>query len=170
LVPTRRAFARRPPRFSGTNSASRHVLDLGTGSGVLAIAAARALRRPILATDIDADAVRIARDNARLNRAAGIIRFCRANGVAAPTIGRRAPLELAFANILLAPLQKLARLLTQSVAPGGRIVLSGVLASQANAALAAYRAFPLERRIVLDGWTTLVLKRGPAVARHGRHP
>jgi len=170
LVPTRRAFARRPPRFSGTNSASRHVLDLGTGSGVLAIAAARALRRPILATDIDADAVRIARDNARLNRAAGIIRVCRANGVAAPTIGRRAPLELAFANILLAPLQKLARLLTQSVAPGGRIVLSGVLASQANAALAAYRAFPLERRIVLDGWTTLVLKRGSAVARHGRHP
>jgi len=169
LVPARRAFARRPAR-RGRNSASRRVLDLGTGSGVLAIAAARALRRPILATDIDADAVRIARDNARLNRAGGIIRVCRANGVAAPTIGRRAPLELVFANILLAPLQKLARPLIQSIAPGGRIVLSGVLASQANAALAAYRAFPLERRIVLDGWMTLVLKRGPAVARHGRHP
>jgi ribosomal protein L11 methyltransferase len=148
----------------------RRVLDLGTGSGVLAIAAARALRRPILATDIDAAAVHIARDNAQLNRAGGTIRVYHANGVLAPAIRRRAPFSLAFANILLAPLQKLARPLTQSIAPGGRVVLSGVLASQANAALAAYRAFPLERRILLDGWTTLVLKRGPAVARHGRRP
>jgi ribosomal protein L11 methyltransferase len=77
------------------------VLDLGTGSGVLAIAAARALHRPILAIDIDANAVRIARDNAMLNRAAGTIQVCRANGVAAPAIRRRAPFDLAFANILL---------------------------------------------------------------------
>jgi len=149
---------------------ARRFLDLGTGSGVLAIAAARALRRPILATDIDADAVRIARDNARLNRAGGLIRVCRANGVAALAIRLRAPFDLAFANILLAPLQKLAAPLTRLTAPGGRIVLSGVLASQANAALAAYRELALERRIVLDGWTTLVLKRGHAVARHGRRP
>ena len=169
-IAARRAFARRPPPFRGRNSVLRRILDLGTGSGVLAIAAARTLRRPILATDIDADAVRVARDNARLNRAGGMLRVCHANDVAAPGIRLRAPFSLAFANILLGPLQKLARPLTRSIAPGGRIVLSGVLASQANAALAAYRAFALERRIVLDGWATLVLKRGAAVARHERRP
>jgi ribosomal protein L11 methyltransferase len=145
----------------------RRILDLGTGSGVLAIAAARALRIPILATDIDANAVRIARGNARLNRAAGAIQVCRANGVVAPTIRGRAPFDLAFANILLGPLQRLAAPLNRLIAPGGRIVLSGVLQSQAKAALAAYHELILERRIVIDGWTTLVLKR-PAVARRER--
>jgi ribosomal protein L11 methyltransferase len=146
----------------------RRILDLGTGSGLLAIAAARALRQPILATDIDANAVRIAQDNARINRTGAAIRVYRANGVAAPTISLRAPFDLAFANILLAPLQRLAAPLTRLIAPGGRIVLSGVLESQAKAALAAYHELTLERRIVLDGWTTLVLKR-PAVTRRGRH-
>jgi ribosomal protein L11 methyltransferase len=150
-------------------SPPRRVLDLGTGSGVLAIAAARALRCPILATDIDAEAVRIAQDNARLNRAGGKIHVCRANGVTAATIRRRAPFDLAFANILLGPLQRLAAPLTQLIAPGGRIVLSGVLQSQAKAAVAAYHELTLERRIVLDGWTTLVLRR-PAAARRERHP
>jgi ribosomal protein L11 methyltransferase len=156
-------------RRRGRNLASRRILDLGTGSGVLAIAAARALRRPILATDIDANAVRIARDNVLLNRAAPTIHVHRANGVAAPAIRQRAPFDLAFANILLGPLQRLAAPLSRLIAPGGRIVLSGVLASQAKAALAAYHELTLERRIVLDGWTTLVLKR-PAVARGERRP
>jgi len=150
-------------------SPRRRILDLGTGSGVLAIAAARALRRPILATDIDANAVRIARGNARLNRAAGAIKVCRANGVATPTIRLRAPFDLTFANILLGPLQRLAAPLTQLISPGGRLVLSGVLQPQAKAALAAYHELILERRIVIDGWTTLVLKR-PAVARRERRP
>jgi ribosomal protein L11 methyltransferase len=150
-------------------SPPRRILDLGTGSGVLAIAAARALRRPILATDIDANAVRIAQDNVRLNRAGGTIHVCRANGVAALAIRRRAPFDLVFANILLGPLQRLAGPLTQLIAPGGRIVLSGVLQSQAKAALAAYHEWTLERRIVLDCWTTLVLKR-PTVARRERRP
>jgi ribosomal protein L11 methyltransferase len=148
-------------------SPPRRILDLGTGSGVLAIAAARALRIPILATDIDANAVRVARGNARLNRAAGATQVCRANGVAAPTIRGRAPFDLAFANILLGPLQRLAAPLNRLIAPGGRIVLSGVLQSQAKAALAAYHELILERRIVIDGWTTLVLKR-PAVDRRER--
>jgi ribosomal protein L11 methyltransferase len=148
-------------------SLPRRILDLGTGSGVLAIAVARALRRPTLATDIDADAARIARANARLNRAVNAIQICRANGVAAPAIRARAPFDLAFANILLGPLQRLAAPLNRLIAPGGRIVLSGVLQSQANAALAAYHELILERRIVIDGWTTLVLKR-PAVARRER--
>jgi ribosomal protein L11 methyltransferase len=135
------------------------VLDLGTGTGVLAIAAARSLRRRVLATDIDAQAVRVARDNVRLNRAAGLIRVCRANGLAAPDIRGGAPFDLVFANILLGQLQQLAAPLRAIVAPRGRVVVSGVLKSQANAALAAYRKFTLERRIDLEGWTTLVLRR-----------
>jgi ribosomal protein L11 methyltransferase len=150
-------------------SRPRRVLDLGAGSGVLAIAAARALHRPILATDIDAKAVRIAQDNTRHNRCGGTIRVCRANGVAASIIRERAPFDLAFANILLGPLQRLAAPLTRLIAPGGHVVLSGVFQSQANAALAAYRELTLERRITIDGWTTLVLKR-PALACRERRP
>jgi ribosomal protein L11 methyltransferase len=144
------------------------VLDLGTGSGVLAIAAARSLRRRVLASDIDAHAVRIARDNARLNRGGGLVRVCRADGLAAADIRAAAPFDLVFANILLAPLQKLAASLTGIVAPRGRIILSGLLNAQANAVLAAYPHFALERRIVIDGWTTLVLKRSATLPCRGR--
>jgi ribosomal protein L11 methyltransferase len=137
----------------------RRILDLGTGSGVLAIAAARALRQPVLATDIDGSAVRAARANAALNRAGGFVEVIKADGVTAPKLRERAPYDLIFANILLRPLQRLATPLMRLTAPGARIVLSGLLASQANAAIAAYRGFALERRIDLDGWTTLVLVR-----------
>jgi ribosomal protein L11 methyltransferase len=139
------------------------ILDLGTGSGVLAIAAARAFRGRVLASDIDAHAVRIARDNARFNRSAALVQVCRADGVAAADIRGGAPFDLVFANILLTPLQRLAAPLTRIVAPRGRIILSGLLKSQAVAARAAYRHFTLERRITLDGWTTLVLRRSAAL-------
>jgi ribosomal protein L11 methyltransferase len=145
---------------SHAGGAAPKILDLGTGSGVLAIAAARALHRRILATDIDAAAVRVARANARLNRVGPLIEVVCAAGVTAPAIRARAPFDLVFANILLEPLQRLAAPLTGIVTSGGRVVLSGLLAAQANAARAAYRGFRLERRIGLDGWTTLVLKRG----------
>jgi len=161
----RSAFARRPPPFRGRNF---RVLDLGTGTGVLAIAAARGLRRHVLASDIDAQAVRVARDNVRLNRAAGLVRVYRANGLAAPDIRGGAPFDLVFANILLGTLQQLAAPLRAMVAPRGRVVLSGVLKSQANAALASYRKLTLERRIELDGWTTLVLKRRSTLPWRGR--
>jgi ribosomal protein L11 methyltransferase len=137
----------------------RRILDLGTGSGVLAIAAARSFRRGVLATDIDALAVRIARDNAQLNRVGNLVCVRRANGIDLPALRARTPFDLVLANILLTPLQKLASPLSAAVAAGGRVVLAGLLKSQANAALAAYRQFTLERRIELDGWTTLVLKR-----------
>jgi ribosomal protein L11 methyltransferase len=139
--------------------ATRHILDLGTGSGVLAIAAARAMRQPVLATDIDGSAVRAARANAALNRAGSFVAVVKADGVTAPKLRERAPYDLVFANILLRPLQRLAAPLTRLTAPGARVVLSGLLASQANAAIAAYRGLALERRIELDGWTTLVLVR-----------
>jgi ribosomal protein L11 methyltransferase len=142
---------------------AKRILDLGTGSGVLAIAAARAFRRRVLASDMDPLAVRIARDNARLNRSASLVRVCRANGVAAADIRGGAPFDVVFANILLAPLQRLAAPLTRMVAPRGRIILSGLLNVQAAAARAAYQHFTLERRIAVDGWTTLVLRRSAAL-------
>ena len=147
----------------------RRILDLGTGSGVLAIAAAKSLRRRVLASDIDRDAVLVARDNARLNRSAALVRVCRAPGLAAAEIRAGAPFDLVFANILLAPLQRLAAPLTGIVARRGRIILSGLLSAQANAARAAYPHFTLERRIIVDGWSTLVLKRA-AVVRNGPRP
>jgi len=137
----------------------RRILDLGTGSGVLAIAAARALRRRVLATDIDPTVVRVARANARLNRVGGLMAVVKADGVMAPLVRRCAPFDLVFANILLAPLQRLAEPVKKLIAPGSRIVLSGLLPSQANAVIAAYRPLALDRRIDLDGWTTLVFVR-----------
>jgi ribosomal protein L11 methyltransferase len=149
------AILKAPPR-------PRRVLDLGTGSGVLAIAAARALRRRVLASDLDATAMRAARGNARRNRAGMLVEAIQADGVAHRRIRERAPFDLVFANILLGPLKRLAMPLTRLVAPGGRVVLSGLLAAQASAARSAYRGLALHRRIDLDGWTTLVLVRRPA--------
>jgi ribosomal protein L11 methyltransferase len=91
-----------------------------------------------------------------------MVEVLRANGLAAPAIRTGAPFNLVFANIVLAPLQRLAAPLTELIAPGGRVVLSGLLASQANAARAAYHGLRFERRITLDGWTTLVLRRPSA--------
>jgi ribosomal protein L11 methyltransferase len=140
----------------------RRILDLGTGSGVLAIAAARALRRRVLASDIDHVAVRAARENARLNRVGGAIALVRADGLDRHSFRICGPFDLVFANILLEPLLRFAAPLAKLTAPTARVVLSGLLASQGNALLAAYRPHGLflERRIRLDGWLTLVLRRG----------
>ena len=137
------------------------MLDLGTGSGVLAIAAAKTFRTRIIASDIDQVAVEAAHANARLNRAAPAITFLRATGTNARAIAADAPYDLILANILLGPLLRLAVPLRRLTAPGGHLVLSGLLPGHANAVLSIYRAqeFLLERRVPLDGWVTLVLKR-----------
>jgi ribosomal protein L11 methyltransferase len=137
------------------------ILDVGTGTGVLAIAAARAARRAVLAGDIDPMSVRVARDNARLNRAGALTEIIRANGLSDRRMRLRAPFDLVFANILLGPLKLLAKPIRNLAAPGARIVVSGLLPAQANAALSAYRTLDLvlERRVPLDGWVTLMLVR-----------
>jgi len=138
---------------------ARKILDLGTGSGVLAIAAACALRRRVLATDVDQSAVRTARANAKLNRVGPLVEVVKADGVTARKLRERAPFDLVIANILLGPLQRFALPLTRLTAPGARVVLSGLLPAQANAAIAAYHTLALERRVEIDGWTTLIFVR-----------
>jgi ribosomal protein L11 methyltransferase len=144
----------------------RRILDVGCGTGVLSIAAGLATRQRVQAGDIDPLSVRVARDNVHLNCADAFVRVIRANGIADSRMRADAPYDLVFANILLAPVTQLATAIHQVTAPGAHAVISGLLSSQSKAALAAYRArgFVLERRIVLDGWVTLVLAR-PALER-----
>lgn len=137
------------------------ILDVGTGTGVLAIAAARALRRPVLASDIDPLAVTIARGNTRLNKTGTWVEVIHAAGLTHRRFRQRGPFDIVLSNILLEPLMRLARPMRQALAPGGRVVLSGLLNRHAQTALVAYRAqgLVLERRIMLEEWTTLVLRR-----------
>ncbi len=138
----------------------RRILDIGTGTGVLAIAAAKATRCPVVASDIDRQAVRVAGANARANVGTLVVPF-QASGLQGRPFVARGPYDLILANILLAPLQRLAVSIARLAASHGRVVLSGLLPAQANAALAAYRTqgLRLARRIDLEGWTTLVLCR-----------
>jgi ribosomal protein L11 methyltransferase len=163
LIALDRLAKRRPRR------ANARVLDLGTGSGVLAIAAARALRRPVLASDNDARAVHAARANARLNRAGTMVGVIRADGLKAQRFRARGPFDLIFANILLAPLARMATPMARLTAAHGHVVLSGLLAAQERAALATYRArgLVLAHRIPLEGWMTLVL-RAPSHSLPGK--
>jgi ribosomal protein L11 methyltransferase len=139
---------------------ARRVLDIGAGSGVLAIAAAKILRQRVVAGDIDPVAVDSARTNARLNSAPRIT-FARAVGTRSRVVTAQVPYDLIFANILLGPLLRLAVPIRRLTAPGARVVLSGLLPAQGNAVISIYRAqgLALERRIVLDGWITLVMHR-----------
>ncbi|MGI9383555.1 MAG: 50S ribosomal protein L11 methyltransferase [Methyloligellaceae bacterium] len=136
------------------------VLDIGTGSGVLAIAAAKVLRRPVLACDIDPVAVAIARDNAIGNGVGAFVRPVRAAGLDHPAIRRGGPYDLVLANILARPLAALATPIA-AAARGGLVVLSGITRDQHAPLAARYRnaGFPLTRRLVLEEWVTLVLGR-----------
>jgi ribosomal protein L11 methyltransferase len=135
------------------------VLDVGTGTGVLAIAAARTGSRLALGTDIDSVSVRIAAENASLNRARA--RFAHANGLAERRIAAAAPYDLVFANILARPLVRLAPDIAHALKPGGVAILSGLLRHQERFVRAAYlaRGFRLVRRYHRDAWATLVLAR-----------
>jgi ribosomal protein L11 methyltransferase len=141
------------------------ILDLGTGSGILAIAAAKLMHRPVLATDIDARAARVAAANARLNGVGTKIRAIRADGWMDKTIKRRAPYDLVFANILARPLCAMAHQLAKNLRPGGTVILAGLLGVQANWVLSAHRRAGLVLQSWIDdgAWTTLVL-RSPAVS------
>lgn len=135
------------------------VLDVGAGTGVLAIAAARTGSRKAVGTDIDAPSVRISRENAKLNKAGA--RFVHASGLGHQLVRQDAPYDLVFANILAPPLVALSQDIKRALKPGGFAILSGLLRTQERRVLAAYlsKGFRLHRRIHRDAWATLVLRR-----------
>jgi ribosomal protein L11 methyltransferase len=138
----------------------RHVLDVGTGSGVLAIAAARALHQPVAAGDIDPVAVEAARANARLNRAGAYVRPVVAKGLRHRDLARMGGYDLVFANILARPLIRLAPAITSATHPDGDIVLSGLLARDVPGVVNAYglQGWRLSARIDLEGWAALLMR------------
>lgn len=138
------------------------VLDLGCGSGVLAIATAKAMPGArIMAADMDPQSVKVATGNARLNGVTRHIGLVTAAGVANPRLRRAAPFDLLIANILAGPLIRLAPALARSVKAGGTLVLSGILIPQAAEVIATYRShgFTLQRHDRLTGWSTLTLRQ-----------
>jgi len=139
----------------------RNALDLGTGSGVLAIALARLAPMRVLATDIDPVAVKVTKDNARLNGVFGRIAAETAPGFHHPVFAANAPFDLIVANILARPLMQLAPEMAQRLAPGGSLVLSGILDTQRDMVLAAYSGQRFRHVATLwrEGWVTLHLKR-----------
>jgi len=139
----------------------RRVLDLGTGTGVLAIAAARALHEKVLASDIDPPSVQVARENARLNVAGHLVQAIRATGFSAPQFVAAAPFDLALANILANPLRQLAAPMARHLAPSALVILSGLLTHQARGVTAAYRARGLVpvRHLRIEGWSSLLLRK-----------
>ena len=153
-----RELKRKPPRA---------VLDVGTGTGVLAIAAARALKRRVAAGDIDPVSTLTSRQNAIANRAGAYVRPVTATGVTHGSLAAGAPYDLILANILARPLRLLAPHLARAAALDGRLILSGLLAQDVAGVLSAYRGqgFSLMERLDLDGWAALILKRKGAAPR-----
>ncbi len=137
-----------------------NALDLGTGSGVLAIAVRKLLPVPVLATDIDPIAIRVAHENARRNGIVEGIDFRVAPGFHSTAFRERGPFDLIIANILARPLMKMAPQLVANLAPGGSVILSGILAEQRWKVLAAYNGAGLAhiRTIWRNGWVTIHLR------------
>ena len=136
-------------------------LDLGCGSGILAIAMARLWRGRVIACDIDPEAVRVCRENVRRNGVAAQVRAVCSNGLSDRRLLAERPFDLIVANILARPLMTMAAGVTARLASGGAVVLSGLLTGQEAQVLGAYRrcGLALTRRITIEGWRTLVLRR-----------
>lgn len=139
-----------------------NVLDLGTGSAVLAIAVARLARLPVLATDIDPVAIEVARDNVRKNSCTSLITLRTAGGFHADIFARTGPFDLIIANILARPLMAMAPDISRNLTGGGEVILSGILSSQRRRVLAAFVTQGITHRRTLwrNGWVTLHLGRG----------
>ncbi len=139
----------------------RHILDMGCGSGILAMAAARLLHRPVLAVDIEPWSVRVAASNARLN-GIGPLLDCRfGNGWHTEAVRRNAPYDLVFANILARPLCRMAKDLARNLQAGGTAILAGLLNTQARMVLVAHQrqGLVLEKHLRESSWSTLILRK-----------
>jgi ribosomal protein L11 methyltransferase len=140
--------------------AFRHVLDLGTGTGLLAVGAAKLWKRPVLASDIDPVAVTVTRENARANGVAPLVTAVAADGLGNPLLARGAPYDLVVANILAGPLTRLAPAITAALAPGGTLVLSGLLRNQEKLVTSFYPRLRLSGRRRMGPWSALILEKG----------
>jgi len=146
-----------------------HVLDLGCGTGLLAIGAAKLWRRRVIASDIDPEAIAVTRENVWVNGEAPLVRAVVADGTTHPAIAEASPFDLIVANILAGPLTRLAPGIVRLLAPGGVLVLSGLLRWQENQVVSFYRPHGLIlRETRRDGaWSALVLERPSASWRYG---
>jgi ribosomal protein L11 methyltransferase len=138
----------------------RKPLDIGTGTGILSIAAAKLLHRNVLAGEIDPGAVRVARHNVARNGVAKLVQIRRVPGYRGRAL-RKSRYDLILSNILARPLAKMACDLARALTPDGRAVLSGLLRSQEPIVLAPHRScgIVLDQRLAVDGWSTLVMRR-----------
>ncbi|MDR6661360.1 50S ribosomal protein L11 methyltransferase [Tardiphaga sp. 862_B3_N4_1] len=141
--------------------APKRMLDLGTGTGVLAIAAAKATKRRVLATDIDPMSVKVARENMRLNGVGNLVDTVCATGFSSPAFGDRAPFDLILANILANPLRAMSTDMSRHLTRNGMVILSGLLPHQAMSVIAAYRArgLVLRKHQIIEGWSSLLMQR-----------
>jgi ribosomal protein L11 methyltransferase len=143
-----------------------NAVDVGCGSGILAIAMAKLWHRPVVGGDNDAEAVAVARDNAALNGVGDLCQFVHAKGLGNPALQSRTPYDLIVANILAGPLIELSDAFSAAVRPDGHALLSGLLVEQAADILTVYDrwGFALERHIDLETggatWRTVLLRRG----------
>jgi ribosomal protein L11 methyltransferase len=147
-------------RSARRHNRPRRVLDMGCGSGVLAMAAARAIGASVLACDVDPRSVEATEQNAHKNRLSHRIHAIRSDGYKSRTVTEGGPYDLILSNILARPLMRMAPDLARNLAPGGTGVLSGFVPRDAGRVLAAHQALGLRLmgRSNLEGWTTLILK------------
>lgn len=138
-----------------------NILDLGCGSGILAMAAAALFHHNVLAVDIEPWSVRAARENVKRNKLGNFVHCEVGNGWQSPSIRKQAPFDLVFANILARPLCKMAKDLAKNLQPGGIVILSGLLQSQIAMVLSAHQkqGLKLVNKITQGHWATLILKQ-----------
>lgn len=148
-------------RLAGDGFVGTSVVDIGCGTAVLAMAAARIWEGEILASDIDPVAVEVAEANVAANDLGGRVRCLEAGGFGHPDLRRAAPYDLVFANILKAPLIGLAEDMSRALVPGGFAILSGILNEQAQEVIDHYAQFGtnLHQSEVIGDWTTLILRK-----------
>ncbi len=137
------------------------ALDMGCGTGILAMATAKTWQTTVVASDIDPSAVTTARANTEKNAVGHLVRVIESDGYTHPIVGASAPYDLITANILAGPLVAMAPDLADCLAPGGVAVLAGLLSRQADSIVAAHEAHSLifDNKIALEDWRTLILRR-----------
>jgi len=140
-------------------AAFQNILDLGTGTGLLAIGAAKLWKKRVLASDIDPVAVEVTRQNARANGTGPLVTAVVADGLDNPLLKNGAPYDLLIANILASPLTRLAPAITRALAPGGTLLLSGLLRNQELLVTSFYPRLRLIDRRRMGPWSALVLEK-----------